>query len=117
MSFDIDLIDPKTKELAIVDSHCEGGTYCESGTPSASLNITYNYSEHFREALDKEKGLRWLYGKTGKQAVDRLTQAVIKLGVDRSENYWDSTPGNAGYALFILLQWATQHPKAIFKGD
>ena len=42
----------------------------------------------------------------------------IKLGyLCDGGSYWMSTPGNAGYALSILLSWAKQHPEATWKWD
>jgi hypothetical protein len=117
MSYDIDLIDQETKKPAAVENHEEGGTYAIGGIKEASLNITYNYSKSFYEHLDTEQGIRWLYGKTGKETEQRLASAVAILGTERHDNYWEPTPGNAGYALSILLKWARQHPTAVFEGD
>jgi hypothetical protein len=116
MSYDIELINPETKEPVAIDSHEEGGTYALGGSTEASLNVTYNYSKFYYEHLDAELGIRWLYGKTGKDTELRLANAISALGVERSD-YWTASPGNAGYALSILLKWAQQHPNAIFQGD
>ena len=117
MSYDIDLIDSETNGIVRVDSHEEGGTYCLGGTNDASLNVTYNYSKYYYEHISKERGIRWLYGKLGKIVEQRLTQAISILGVERDKDYWKATPGNAGYALSILLKWSKQYPDAIFQGD
>ncbi len=117
VSYDVKLVDPETGKAVIVDRHTEGGTYAIGGVDEAELNITYNYSEHFHEALEPEKGLRWLYGKTGRETVERLRDAVIALGTVRDPDYWKSTPGNAGFALSILLRWAGMYPDAVWKGD
>jgi hypothetical protein len=79
------------------------------GTMDAMLNVTYNYGPFFYEALDAEKGLWWLDGKTAGQSMGRLEAAVDKLGASRDSDYWKATPGNAGYALSVLLGWARQH--------
>lgn len=100
-----------------VDHFDEGGTRILGGTDQAELNITYNYSWFFYKFLSPRKGLRWLYGKTGKQCIGRLEKAVKELGTQQFENYWAPTPGNAGHALSILLRWAKQHPDAVFNGD
>lgn len=44
MSYDIELVDPVTKEVLQLDGphHMRGGTYCVDGTKDAHLNITYN---------------------------------------------------------------------------
>ena len=115
MSYDLGLYyGDKPAEL---ERHSEGGTYAIGGTTDAELNITYNYLAHYYKELDAEKGLRWLYGKTGGETVERLEKAVAALGVTRDENYWNPTEGNAGFALSILAAWAKQHPKAIWSGD
>jgi len=89
-------------------------------------------------------GLKWLYGKTGETAIPILEKAVERLGTNQYErtvdncnkcgftcgvgdglsdpwaecnrrrDYWAPTPGNAGYALNILLEWAREFPKGVF---
>jgi len=115
MSYDLGLY--YDDKVALVARHEEGGTYVLGGTADAELNITYNYSGFYYQYLDEEKGLRWLYGKTGAETVERLEKAVGILGTCRDDNYWNQTLGNAGYALSILLEWARQHPEAIWEGD
>lgn len=117
MSYDIELQDPSTGKPVIVERHFEGGTYCVSGHGFAELNITYNYSKYYYDKIDKDLGIRWLYNKTGEECIPVLEKAVNDLGVNKNENYWESTPGNAGYALSILLKWAKSYPKAVFEGD
>ena len=109
MSWDITL--GKTKPVE-VDSHSEGGTYAMGGIDAAELNITYNYSKHYYNWLDKKEGLRWLADKPARETIKRLQRAVDALGTYRDKNYWLGTQGNAGYALSILLQWAIAHPNA-----
>lgn len=169
MSYSISLVDYETGDPVSVKNHAEGGTYVLGGTTEACLNITYNYAPFYYKHLDKDKGIRWLYGLEAKDTVDRLFAAVKALGTeqnkepfwtldinkildkqipqefldkceegldfDKPENvelleeglakgyihdggpYWRPTAGNAGYALNILLQWALQHPDAIWEGD
>ena len=117
MSYDISLVDHKTKVPVSVVPHEEGGTYVVGGTPRADLNITYNYSKFYCEHVSQEHGIRWLYGKTGREVVDTLETAVAALGTERDNDYWKASPGNAGYALSILLQWAKSYPEAVFEGD
>jgi hypothetical protein len=117
MSYDLGLYKKGTKLPVIVDCHLEGGTYVLGGTTEAELNITYNYSKYYYQCLDEKKGIRWLYGKTGAETIDRLQQAINILGTIRDNNYWLPTPGNAGRALQTLLLWAKQNPKAIWDGD
>ena len=117
MSYDIDLVDKITGRPVKVDRHEEGGTYAVGGITEASLNVTYNYGKYFRRCLDAENGIRWLYGRKAKDCIEPLQAAVNTLGTDRDTNYWNVTPGNAGYALSILLRWARQWPDAVFEGD
>ena len=102
MSYDIYL--QKDSETVQVPLHEEGGTYVLGGTTAAALNITYNYSPHYQH-IDAEKVIRWLYGKTGAETIEKLEAAIEELGIDRNRDYWAPTPGNAGHALSILLEW------------
>ncbi len=131
-------------------------------THDAEINITYNYSQWFREALDTEQGIRWLYGQPARRTIERLQSAVNTLGTDQYTGhnyvvgfpatkeqrdmyggidyddpanamllerglqqgiireggaYWKATPGNAGHVLNVLLEWARQHPDAVWMGD
>ncbi len=98
--------------LCDVGRHSEGGTYVVGGVAEASLNVTYNYSKHYYEHLNTDKGLRWLDGKTAKETIAALDHAVKELGTNHSSDYWESSAGNAGYGLNILLSWAKEHPDA-----
>lgn len=96
-----------------VARHEEGGTYALGGISEAEINITYNYSKQFREVIDG--GLQRIHDMPARQAVPILEHAVDMLGTVQSPDYWEATPGNAGYALSILLAWARQHPDAVFR--
>ena len=96
-----------------VDRHQESGTFVAGGTLEATLNVTYNYSRYYATSLGSE-GLLWLDGKRAAETVDKLESAVETLGTKRAHDYWESTEGNAGYALSILLSWARQHPEAVW---
>ena len=102
MSWDISLRDDAG--VCKVPRFEEGGTYAVGGTEKASLNVTYNYDNYFNFGA--------LHGKTGKQTVKTLEDAVEFLGMVRNRDYWKSTPGNVGYACNILLGWARLHPTA-----
>lgn len=106
--------DGKSIEVTL---HQEGGTFCLGGTTAAELNVTYNYSYFFRKSLDEKEGIRWLYGKQASKTIRRLAKAIDELGTSRDRDYWKKTPGNAGYALSVLLKWAQQHPEAVWQGD
>ncbi len=118
MSYDIELTDPKTGEICMLDERHQlrGGTYCIGGTDLAELNVTYNYSEHFYRVMG-EKGIRSIYGLTGEQSVSVLKSAIEQLGDDVSRNYWDATEGNAKAALRNLLTLAEMAPHGVWKGD
>lgn len=104
-----------------VSHHIEGGTRAIGGITEAELNITYNYAPRFAEAgvamrkQDWTDGLFVLDGSLARDAVPFLSNAVEKLGVARSDDYWESTAGNAGYALSILRRWAVDNPEARFE--
>lgn len=187
MSYDIEYVDPVTEKAYGTSPFWEGGTHRMDGNRETSLNITYNYSRFYYEHLDKNEGIRWLYGKKGSEVSDALFRAVYKLGIKRHEGpwytinndlilgaltgkkmskdqeewmqknkgffsdpntcitdpegiedkdtremvkegislgaltdgggYWCPTPGNAGYALNILLQWSLLFPEGVFRGD
>jgi hypothetical protein len=114
MSYNVDLVDENDKIVEVVP-HSEGGVYVLGGSLYATLNITYNYSQFFHDVLDEKEGLQWLNGKLAKDTMIRLEYAIQKLDGNRSDNYWESTSGNAKHALKILLAWAKQHPYATFK--
>lgn len=116
MSYSISLIDSEGTPVQ-VDRHEEGGTYPLGGTTDASISITYNYSKYFSETIDGKLGIRWLYGRQAYECFHTLRSAIKVLGTYRDEDYWESTPGNAGYILSILLKWADQYPNARFTGD
>lgn len=117
MSFDIYMVDKFSGKTLQVDHHFGGGTTIAGGYDEAWLNVTYNYSPHYYKHLSPRKGIRWIYGKTGKQVYARLKSAIDALGQDVSDNYWDPTEGNARKALETLLSWCVQHPKGVFRGD
>jgi hypothetical protein len=111
MSFWVSLND-KNGNSEEVEKFKDGGTYNLHGSDEASLNITYNYSTFYYEHLNADNGLRWLDKKTAKNTIEALEYAVDVLGTSQDSDYWSSTPGNAGYALSILLSWAKQYPES-----
>lgn len=96
-----------------IEKFSEGGTYAVGGISEATLNITYNYSRIFQEYLHPE-GLRWLNEKKASEVLPALVNAVDQLGIQRDNDYWKATKGNAGLALSILAQWAKDNPDAMF---
>ena len=110
MSHDVILVDTDGV-LVSRERIAEGGTYVSGGTNECVLNITYNYSPLFYEVFPNDEGLKWLYGKTGKESIPVLEKAVERLGTKRNNDYWKATMGNAGHSLSILLSWAREHPQ------
>lgn len=105
MSWDIELIEEG--KVCNVEKHSEGGTYVLGGTPTAELNVTYNYSKYF--------DFKRLNGSVAEDVIKVMKATIEELGTERDNNYWKPTKGNVSYALSILLQWAKQYPKAVFK--
>jgi hypothetical protein len=118
MSYDIELIDPITKEPIELDEphHMCGGTYALGGTTRAHLNVTYNYGAIFRRLLGDE-GIRTIYGKSGADSIPLLENAAAQLGDDVDSNYWKATDGNAKRALLQLAALAKMRPDAMWAGD
>lgn len=118
MSYDIYLADPVTGETLMVANahHIRGGTYRVRGTDELHLNITYNYAPQFRKVLGEE-GIRSIYGQTGAESIPTLFEAINALDVDVTDNYWDSTEGNARRALCGLLAFAHLRPDGVWRGD
>jgi alanyl-tRNA synthetase len=54
----------------------------------------------------------FLRDRKAKDTIEGLENAVKVLGLVTSDNYWEATKGNAGYALNVLLSWAKQYPEA-----
>jgi hypothetical protein len=122
MSYDIDLV--KDGKVCEIPNHTEGGIFALGGSTKASLNVTYNYACFYYWFLDKNLGLKWLFGKQAKDTIERLEKAVYILTEEAGfgsniyeKDYWASTPGNAGHALKVLLSWAKLHPDAKWEGS
>ena len=118
MSYDISLHDPVTREVLHADTphDMRGGTYCVGGTTELWLNVTYNYANFFYDVLG-ERGIRTIYGMTGAESIPVLEAAAARLADDASDDYWDSTEGNAKRALLQLAAMARLRPDGIWDGD
>ena len=111
MSYDIDLCDAVTGEPLELDAphHMRGGTYAVGGSTQASLNVTYNYAQHYRRAFaprpatdadarhgaiddGKVLGIRSIYTLTGAQSMPVLQAAIAALGADIDPDYWRPRP-------------------------
>jgi len=134
MSYDIELVDPITKEVLQLDSphQMKGGTYCVGGTTDCRLNVTYNYGIHYKRIFGDESielpqydkmfgggqtGIRKIYGLSGVDSIPILEDAISKLGDDKHPDYWEPTEGNAKAALIQLLTLAKLRPDGIWDGD
>ena len=111
MSYWVYLLDGN--ESVSVERHQEGGTYALGGVTEAELNVTYNYTKCY-VAAGGESPRAMLDGKKASDTIPILRHLVGKLGTKRDADYWAATPGNAGYAMSILLHWAEQHPDAVW---
>ena len=107
-----------------VENHAEGCIVTVDGSTRADLNVTYNYSPLYRLACGHNL-MKWLDGKKASDTQGLLNEVVLCLGStadylreDQSKGnqagYWTPTPGNAGYAAKILLDWATANPDAVW---
>lgn len=137
MSYDIELVDPVTRETLELDAphHMRGGTYALGGTTEAHLNVTYNYYPQFARAFEPltelrpqapdwlrehEKpatGIRTIYGLTGAESLPVLDRAISLLGDDVDPDYWKATDGNAKRALTQLRALAAMRPDGVWSGD
>jgi hypothetical protein len=119
MSYGIRLADAVSGDTLLLDEkhHIRGGTYALGGTTEAWLNITYNYSAHFKQAFGNDDGVRCIYGKTGAESIPILKAAIAKLGDDVSTDYWEPTEGNAKRALHGLPALAQMRPDGVWDGD
>ena len=117
MSYDISLHDPVSGDVLESESphQLAGGTYAVGGTTKRWLNVTYNYSEHFRRL--GEKGIRTIYGMIGTESIPILQQAADALGDDVDDDYWKPTEGNAKRALLQLIALARLRPDGVWQGD
>lgn len=101
--------------------HQEGSTYAVGGTTDASIAITYNYGDQYRRAYT-ELGLpydgmcKMFEDRLARDCVEEFRAVVSHLGTERdTDDYWESSPGNAGYALFVVLSWCALYPGATLR--
>ena len=91
------------------------------GSEEATLSITYNYGLLFSDAMgdatpDEPNVLRrLLHGKRAGDTIPMLKRAIALLGRVRADDYWAATGGNAGAALFRLLDWAQEYQEGIWR--
>lgn len=80
----------------------EYGDFVAIPTTDAELYVTYNYSIQYR-ILWGEASLKALHNMNVKEAIPKLEEAVEKLGKEPYSDYWASTAGNAGFALWQIM--------------
>ena len=108
MSYDLYIDNKQTGEhVRLPEKHeFTGGTFALGGTDYAWLNVTYNYSGHFRDALGGD-GLNDFAGKNVRDTLQKLRDGIAFLGdAEPSDDYWEACAGNAKRALQNLLSLA-----------
>lgn len=114
MSRSVQLVGPEGQVLE-APTRSKGGTYAVTGVPRTDLSVTSNYHGIIVDATGWEDGISHLHGRRAGDTVQALRAAVQLLGTDQSVDYWEPTPGNVGYALSVLLDWAQQYPDATWR--
>lgn len=59
----------------MADYHPESGVFTPALNTEAWLNITYNYGHYYYE-VNKEEGIREIYGKTGLDSIPILGEMI-----------------------------------------
>jgi hypothetical protein len=115
MSYTIMLV--KDGEPCKVPGPPQGGILnIATDSPTAAMNVTYNYKPIIEEQLDIGRGnLKDLDGRIAEDTLPHLAKAVLALGTAQSTDYWECTPGNVGFMLHVLLCWGAIHPHATWK--
>lgn len=117
MGYDIQMVG-KNNHVLKVKPFSEGGTRrMDQPETEAWVSVTYNYAKFYYSTIDSQKGIRWIYGKTGKECIERLKYSLSILGTLKEDDYWTPTSGNAGCIIALLLSWCEQKPDGIFRGD
>jgi hypothetical protein len=99
-----------------VDRFSEGGVVEMGGSTEAMISVTTNYTIHYAPLYGSNlRGL--LDGKKAVDTISDLDHGVTVLFPEnyQGEDYWESTPANAGRIVMILLNWAKQHPNATWR--
>lgn len=115
MSYDISIVDRKTKQEIEVERPIDlrGGTYAVGGTTRLWLNITYNYAPFFRKVFSEHgpNGIHCIEGQKVEDTIPWIEKAIEQLGDDVDSNYWAPTEGNAKKSLINLLKLAKMCPE------
>lgn len=125
MGWNIELVSDKG-EMLEVPAFLAGGiveatydTATDTMTPiptvRARMSCTFNYSQLFRSVYGVDMPLHLVFdGMIADEAIPLLEEGVAALGTFQSDNYWEATPGNAGYILSVMLLWAQAQPNGVF---
>ena len=89
----------------------DASTYVSLGDRTTEMGVTFNYSKIYRRFNFHITDLHGLYGKDVMWQLNRIVKA---LGTERTEDPWEATDGNAGFALSVLLAWTKDHPEGFF---
>jgi hypothetical protein len=81
-----------------------------------NFGITYNYANIYYRVFGK-KGIRIIYGLSGRESIPILQRAISKLIGDIDKDSWKPTEGNARRALKELLVIALTSPDDVWSGD
>lgn len=116
MGFSIALVDKDTRDPVQVRPFSAGSVYAIGGSDEADISITYNYSKLYARVPSWDgKTLRNLVrDQRAGDILPKLREGLAHLGSEKSADYWEPTPGNAGAILKILVGWAEDNPDAIF---
>ena len=106
MSWDISIVDEQDNIMKCDMNHKLGGgtVRCDENLEQitireAEINITYNYSSQYAKVWEDYDGLyEMFHDKQAKECISYLQKAVELLGTTTDDDYWGSTPGNAGKA-------------------
>jgi hypothetical protein len=102
MSYDIELVCP-----------C-----CGTSIEGTHVKETFNRHKIYYDKLDKEQGIRWLYGKSYAQIKDRCHYFIKEVGTDINGYFYDGEDvGYAGIIIQKILTYAKEYPFAVIKGD
>lgn len=80
------------------------------------FSITYNYANIYYRVFGK-KGIRTIYGLSGRESIPILEKAISKLDNDVNKDPWKSTEDNAQKVLKELVVIALTQPADIWSGD
>lgn len=100
----------KNEDGSLAKSEIIGGSNIAIDSHDCIMTVTFNYREWF--ILLNPEGIYFFEGKKGIDTILELAKGLMILGIDRNDDYWESTPGNAGYILLIMQIWALANPEA-----